>query len=139
MHAFRFEPGVRGFVLTLSNRLVQSLGQDALLRNLLGEPHIASISAMMADRLRAMGEQVLLASGHEPPRELLRRSLAEALLRIAAEECGQPARQHGDRLVTRFQRWSRRIAVGSGGWLSTRRGYVVPSVPSRGGSGRRWG
>ena len=128
VHAFRFEPGVRGFVLTLSNRLVQSLGQDALLRNLLGEPHIASISAMMADRLRAMGEQVLLASGHEPPRELLRRSLAEALLRIAAEECGQPARQHGDRLVMRFQalveahcRRERRLAFYAQGLCCTER------------------
>lgn len=103
VHAFRFDPGVTGLVLTLSNRLVQSLAQDAVLRNLLGEPHIAPVSAMMGGRLHAIGEQILLASGHQPARELLRRSLAEAFLRVAAEECGEPARHHGDRLVTRFQ------------------------------------
>lgn len=103
VHAFRFAPGTDGLVLTLSNRLVQSFGQDRALHSLLAEPHIASVGSWNAGRLRVIGEQILLASGHEPARELLRRSLAEALLRIAAEECGDMAQHHGDRLITRFQ------------------------------------
>ena len=103
VHAFRFSTDVDGLVLTLSNTLVQVLSGDAALADILNVPRIAELSADTSARLRAVGEQILLAAGAVPAREMLRRTLAEALLRILAEDCAGPERDHGDRLVTRFQ------------------------------------
>ena len=103
VHAFRFDPDVDGLVLTLSNTLVQALSGDAALADIVNAPRIAALSAATSARIRAVGEQVLLAAGPSPAREMLRRTLAEALLRILAEDCAGPEREHGDRLVTRFQ------------------------------------
>lgn len=103
VHAFQFQPGIDGLVLTLSNPLVQTLSKDELLRGLLAEPLVLPVSAAIAQRIRGVGQQILLASGQDSGRERLRRTLAEALLRIAAEAVEEPARHHGDRLVSRFQ------------------------------------
>lgn len=103
VHAFRFSPDVDGLVLTLSNTLVQALSGDQALADMVHTPRIASLSPDIAARVRAVGQQILLAAGAAPAREMLRRTLAEALLRILAEDGAGPERDHGDRLVTRFQ------------------------------------
>ncbi len=103
VHAFRFSSDVDGLVLTLSNTLVQTLSADGALADMVHMPRIAPLSPDIAARVRAVGQQILLSAGAAPAREMLRRTLAEALLRILAEGDTGPERDHGDRLVTRFQ------------------------------------
>ncbi|MGD9812303.1 MAG: helix-turn-helix domain-containing protein [Sphingobium sp.] len=103
VHGFRFAPETRGLVLSLSGRFLGLFGDDRDVRSLLLCADAIELEPQDARRLDALGEQLLLAHREGAAHDRLRRALAEAFVRIAAEYRPGRERQRGDALVHRFQ------------------------------------
>ena len=104
VHGFRFAPTTQGFVVTLSDGFAGALQADEGLRTLLARPDVVDLVPDIAVRMRAICEQMLLAEGGGRAADLLRRALAEALVRIAAELGASSSEQPSDELVDGFRR-----------------------------------
>lgn len=103
IHGFRFLPQSDGFVLTLSDRFVRDFADDDTVAAFLSRPTVIEPDTEVATRLNAIALQIVLAQEAMTGRDLLRRALAEAFIRLAAESDAGRDMSQGDALVRRFQ------------------------------------
>lgn len=103
IHGFHFSHDVDGYVMTLSDKFVREFASDNVLAELLSQPQVFDLDPQTTSRLSAIAEQVILASSVGSMPDLLRRALAEAFIRVAAEAQADAIRAHYDTLVQRFQ------------------------------------
>ncbi|WP_216635569.1 helix-turn-helix domain-containing protein [Croceicoccus bisphenolivorans] len=104
IHGFHFSRDAQGYVVTLSEKFVREFADDNVLAELLSHADVLSFDVETASRLSAVAQQILFAATGGARPELLRRALAEAFIRIAAEVSGDDVGTHCDTLVQQFQK-----------------------------------
>lgn len=103
VHGFSFSPDVVGFVVTLSTRFLSDFADDTPPGRLAGTTGAHILDDELASRIGAIAEQILLVRDAGLEADLLRRALAESLVRIAARALPDATSDTGDDLVRRFR------------------------------------
>lgn len=103
VHGFTFSADVVGFVVTMSTRLLNDFADGTPPARLTGTAGAHMLEDGLASRIGAIAEQLCLVreAGHEA--DLLRRALAESLVRVAARVLPDVAAGTSDDLVRRFR------------------------------------
>jgi len=103
VHGFSFSNDIVGHVLTLSSRFQQDFKAGTPISRLLSQLAIHELPPGEARRMAILADQIVATREPGEDADLLRRALAEALVRIAGSASAGQQPGHGDDMVRQFQ------------------------------------